>query len=101
MGDKYSKNQQQIEDMVEHFTSFIHLIFQESARLSLIPAKVAAFLKMPAWRNFVSAVDEGLAVGENLNSFIYFCTAMRKTETYMFIFSVWGKRNSFINVKQK
>jgi hypothetical protein len=68
MGDKYSKIQQQIEGMVEHFTSFIHLIFQESARLSLIPATVAARLKVSAWRNFVSAVDEALAVGKNLNS---------------------------------
>jgi hypothetical protein len=65
MGDKYLKVQQEIEEMVEHFTSFIHLIFQESARLSLIPATVAAFLKVSAWRNFVSAVDEALAVGEN------------------------------------
>lgn len=101
MGDKYSKNQPRIEDMVEHFTSFIHLIFQESARLSLIPATVAAFLKIPAWRNFVSAVDEALAVGENFSSFTYFCTDMCNTGTHLFGFSICGKRNPFINVKQK
>jgi hypothetical protein len=101
MGDKYSKNQQRIEDMVEHFTSFIHLIFQESARLSLIPASVAAFLKISAWRNFVSAVDEALAVGKNFNSFIHFCTDMFSTGIYLFIFSICGTRNPFINVKQK
>jgi hypothetical protein len=66
MGDKYSKIQQRVEGLVEQFTSVVHLIFQESARLSLVPATLAAFLKVSAWRNFVSAVDEALAVGENL-----------------------------------
>jgi hypothetical protein len=66
MGDKYLKNKQRLVDEVERFSSFIHLIFEESARLSLIPATVAAFFKIPAWKRFVSAVDESLALGKNL-----------------------------------
>lgn len=63
MGDKYAKHQQRLEDTVSHFASVVHLIFQESARLSLIPATVAAFLKISAWRNFVSAIDEAISLG--------------------------------------
>jgi hypothetical protein len=66
MGDKYSKNEQRLVEEVERFSSFIHLIFEESARLSLIPATLAAFFKIPAWKRFVSAVDESLTVGKTL-----------------------------------
>lgn len=63
MGDKYAKHQKRLEDTVSHFASVVHLIFQESARLSLIPVTVAAFLKISAWRNFVSAIDEAISLG--------------------------------------
>jgi ecdysteroid 2-hydroxylase len=70
MGEKYWKHQQQLENIVSHLASVVHLIFQESARLSLIPVTVAAFLKISAWKNFVSAVDEALSLGKNLNTTI-------------------------------
>jgi ecdysteroid 2-hydroxylase len=66
MGDKYLANRQRLVKEVEHFSSFIHLIFEESARLSLIPVSLAAFFKIPAWKSFVSAVDESLTVGKFL-----------------------------------
>lgn len=69
-GDKYLKHQQQLEDMVDRFASVVHLIFEESAHLSLIPAAMAAFLKIPAWKNFVSAIDEAISLGKNLNTAI-------------------------------
>ena len=72
MGDKYLKNQQRLVDEVERFSSFIHLIFEESARLSLIPATLAAFFKIPTWKRFVSAVDESITVGKLL---IFLCYA--------------------------
>jgi hypothetical protein len=72
MGDKYLKNQQRLVDEVERFSSFIHLIFEESARLSLIPATLAAFFKIPTWKRFVSAVDESITVGKFL---IFLCYA--------------------------
>jgi hypothetical protein len=71
-GDKYSEYQQRLEDMVDHFASVVHLIFEESARLSLIPATLAAFLKIPAWKNFVSAIDEAISLGKNLNTAILY-----------------------------
>jgi predicted component of type VI protein secretion system len=66
MGDKYSKNQQRLVEEVERFSLFSHLIFEESAHLSLIPAPLAAFFKIPAWKRFVLAVDESLTVGKTL-----------------------------------
>jgi len=66
MGNKYLTNRQRLVDEVEHFSSFIHLIFEESARLSLIPVTLAVFFKVPAWKRFVSAVDESLTVGKVL-----------------------------------
>jgi ecdysteroid 2-hydroxylase len=66
MGDKYLTNRQRLVKEVEHFSSFIHLIFEESARLSLIPVSLAAFFKIPAWKSFVSAVNESLTVGKFL-----------------------------------
>lgn len=71
MGDKYLKNQQRLVDELERFSSFIHRIFEESARLSLIPVTLAAFFKIPAWKRFVSAVDESLTVGKVLNLLCY------------------------------
>jgi ecdysteroid 2-hydroxylase len=66
MGDKYLTNRQRLVDEVEHFSSFIHLIFEDSARLSLIPVTLAAFFKIPAWKRFVSAVHESITVGKVL-----------------------------------
>ncbi|PSN51657.1 hypothetical protein C0J52_09617 [Blattella germanica] len=54
MGDKYHHHRKNLDHMVSQFASVVHLIFQESARLSLIPAKLAATLKIPAWRNFTA-----------------------------------------------
>jgi len=66
MGNKYLMNRQRLVDEVEYFSSFVHLIFEESARLSLIPVTLAAFFRIPAWKRFVSAVDESLTVGKIL-----------------------------------
>ncbi|KDR16797.1 cytochrome P450 315a1, mitochondrial [Zootermopsis nevadensis] len=67
-GDKYLKHRLELEDVVDRFASVVHLIFEESARLSLIPAKMAAFLKIPAWKNFVSAIDEAISLAHDLTT---------------------------------
>lgn len=64
LGDKYSECKNLIEEDVAHLSSVVHLIFQTSAKLQLIPAKWAAFFKLAAWKNFVAAADNGLEIGK-------------------------------------
>lgn len=93
-GDKYLKHRLELEDVVDRFASVVHLIFEESARLSLIPAKMAAFLKIPAWKNFVSAIDEAISLGKHQNTAIscaFICVMC----------SVCGKRKSLIHGSSK
>ncbi|XP_069672926.1 cytochrome P450 315a1, mitochondrial [Periplaneta americana] len=66
MGDKYLRKRKEMEDILAHFASVVHLIFQESSRLSLLPASLAAFLRIPAWKSFVSAIDEAIGVANRL-----------------------------------
>ncbi|KAG7208926.1 hypothetical protein KM043_015105 [Ampulex compressa] len=46
----------------------LHKIFEYSAHLSMVPAKLAMNLKMSPWTNFVTSVDTALEVVQNLVS---------------------------------
>lgn len=41
----------------------VHQIFATSAALSMIPAKMAAKLKLPVWRRFLRAADTAMETG--------------------------------------
>ncbi|KAJ9590666.1 hypothetical protein L9F63_016294, partial [Diploptera punctata] len=66
LGDKYKQHQKGLQDIVQRFAVVVQMIFRESSRLSLIPAKLAAYFKVPAWKNFVSSVDEAIALANSL-----------------------------------
>lgn len=63
LGSSYPDHKDQLKHDVEHLSSTVHLIFEESTKLSLLPAKVAATLRLPVWRRFVSAVNTSLSSG--------------------------------------
>ncbi|XP_046400369.1 cytochrome P450 315a1, mitochondrial [Ischnura elegans] len=50
-----------LEATITELSSVVHLVFQESARLTLIPARLAKYLRLPAWTQFVDAVDSALS----------------------------------------
>lgn len=64
LGDKYTDSIKILEAEVAQLASVVNLIFQTSAKLSLIPANLAAILRLPAWKNFVKAADDGLSIGK-------------------------------------
>lgn len=62
----YNKNNKQVEKMVRHLGETVHLVFETSAKLALIPAKLAATYKIPAWRRFEYSVDQALRSASHL-----------------------------------
>ncbi|XP_071444239.1 cytochrome P450 315a1, mitochondrial [Hetaerina americana] len=55
-----------LEATISELASVVHLVFQESARLTLIPARLARFLRLSAWNQFVNAVDSALSTASSL-----------------------------------
>ena len=66
LGEKYTQHNKDLEETVERFAVVVHQIFEESSRLSLVPAKLAAYFNISAWKNFVSSIDEAISLGNNL-----------------------------------
>lgn len=63
LGDVYEECTDILQAEVEQLASIVNLIFQTSGKLSLLPASLAATLRLPAWKNFVKAADDGLYLG--------------------------------------
>lgn len=63
LGSSYPKYRHQVAADVERLSSVVHLIYEESTKLNLMPAKIAATLRLPVWRRFTSAVDNTLTLG--------------------------------------
>lgn len=67
LGDAYSECSSMLEAETNELASVVNNIFKTSAKLSLIPATLAAKLRLPAWRHFIKAADDGLTIGK------YYC----------------------------
>lgn len=63
LGSSYPKYRHQVAADVERLSSVVHLIYEESTKLNLMPAKIAAMLRLPVWRRFTSAVESTLTLG--------------------------------------
>ncbi|KFM70608.1 Cytochrome P450 315a1, mitochondrial, partial [Stegodyphus mimosarum] len=50
----------QYKNQMHEFVYYVQQIFTESAKLSVIPPKLASTLKLPVWRRFVNAADHAL-----------------------------------------
>lgn len=50
----------------EHLALMLHQIFVHSSTLSMMPAKLAMRLRLPAWTKFVRTADEILVTVRNL-----------------------------------
>lgn len=52
--------------LIEEFTQVVHKIFKHSTALQTIPPKMADFLKIKAWTEFVSVVNRTLYLGNKI-----------------------------------
>ncbi|XP_022207767.2 cytochrome P450 315a1, mitochondrial [Nilaparvata lugens] len=80
MGSTYLDYEKLFQEDIEELASFIHLIFVESCNLQLLPAKLSAFLNLPAWRRFVDYVKSALDLGKVLTE-----TMMEKCDENSFL----------------
>lgn len=62
----YKKNTAKLHSgtTLRRLSAEVHLVFQESARLSLIPARLARSLHLPVWGRFERCVDRALHGGK-------------------------------------
>ncbi|XP_067011206.2 cytochrome P450 315a1, mitochondrial [Anabrus simplex] len=60
LGAQYEVQRHQLEPAVHQLSLVVHRVFEESAKLSLIPARLAAKLHLSVWTNFVQTVDQAL-----------------------------------------
>ena len=54
---------------VSNIHEFVHCmrqLFQESSRMTVIPAKLAYRLNLPVWQRFVKAAETALSLGQSL-----------------------------------
>nr|AGI92297.1 cytochrome P450 CYP315A1 [Sogatella furcifera]AGU16446.1 cytochrome P450 CYP315A1 [Sogatella furcifera] len=66
MGSTYLDHEEVFQGDIDKLASFIHLIFVESCNLQLLPAKLSAFLNLPAWKRLVGYVKSALDLGKTL-----------------------------------
>ena len=52
---------------IHQFVSCVQQIFVESANMTLIPPKVAHYLKLPVWKRFEEAAGKALDLGKEMN----------------------------------
>lgn len=57
IGSRWRDCERQMRPEVEDLALMLHRIFEYSATLSLIPAKLAKRLRLPAWTKFVRTAD--------------------------------------------
>lgn len=63
---RYEELRSQLRAPTRELAAAVHKVFGESARLSLLPAKLARLLRLPAWTHFVAAVHAALGKGNAL-----------------------------------
>lgn len=59
-----SDSSQQPLEKMHDFVECVQQIFIESARMTMIPPKVAHKMNLPVWRRFTSAAGKALALGK-------------------------------------
>lgn len=57
MGSRWRDYEKQVHPEAENLALMLHEIFVHSATLSMVPARLAMKLKLPAWTKFVRAAD--------------------------------------------
>lgn len=60
IGSQWHDCKQQMECYTEKLATTLHCIFEYSSVLSIIPARLAMKLNVPAWRKFVETADTAL-----------------------------------------
>lgn len=67
MGSKaYQSSRGDLQPLLERLASTVHLVFETSVSLQLIPASLAQKFDLHVWKNFVSAVDNVLNTATTL-----------------------------------
>ncbi|KAK2581866.1 hypothetical protein KPH14_002329 [Odynerus spinipes] len=62
MGSTWFRNKEEIARDSENLARTLHKIFEYTAELSVLPAKLAKTLKLPAWNKFVKSADLALGI---------------------------------------
>ncbi|XP_054290400.1 cytochrome P450 315a1, mitochondrial isoform X2 [Macrosteles quadrilineatus] len=66
LGSSYPEHRDKLKSEVNQLSTIVYSIFEESAKLNLLPAKIAATFKLPVWQRFVSSVSTTLTSAEKL-----------------------------------
>ncbi|KAK9297820.1 hypothetical protein QLX08_008587 [Tetragonisca angustula] len=66
MGSCWHRYKQQLSRDFEVLAEVLHKIFEYSAKLSVIPAKLAMNLRFPVWRKFVASADTAFEIVRTL-----------------------------------
>ncbi|XP_050457807.1 cytochrome P450 315a1, mitochondrial [Cataglyphis hispanica] len=66
IGSRWRDCEQHLRPEAEHLALMLHQIFVYSSTLSMMPAKLAMRLRLPAWTKFVRTADEILVTVRNL-----------------------------------
>lgn len=61
IGSRWRDCERQMSSEAEHLALMLHRIFEYSATLSMMPAKLAMRLRLPVWTKFVRTADTILA----------------------------------------
>ncbi|XP_063902943.1 cytochrome P450 315a1, mitochondrial [Zophobas morio] len=64
--ETYKKHHRDLDTEVTNLAKIVHLIFQTTADLSVIPVSLASKLKIPRWNRFVDAVHNALRDANSL-----------------------------------
>ncbi|KAJ8934195.1 hypothetical protein NQ314_013512 [Rhamnusium bicolor] len=62
--DEYRQNHKVIEPLVKELASTVHLVFENTVKLMLLPARLADQFNIPRWRRFESSVDTTFEFGQ-------------------------------------
>ncbi|XP_060518798.1 cytochrome P450 315a1, mitochondrial isoform X2 [Cylas formicarius] len=68
---RYLEMRELIEDSVKELTSTIHLVFETSSKLALVPSEFAAKWRISRWKKFESAISKVLASASKLVVILY------------------------------
>lgn len=66
MGSQWQNCKQQMIVQVDYLALMLYRIFEYSAKLSMVPAKLAMRLKLPMWTKFVETADTILDTVRNM-----------------------------------
>lgn len=50
---------------IHEFVQCMRQLFEESSKMTVIPAKLAYKLNLPVWQRFVNAAETALSLGKN------------------------------------